>query len=427
MDCQVDYRYLRPKKAAALKKWYDMPFEKITPSHTAYPNAVILPLKQFPEDQLAFGRGGVVDEQGNYVDDSAIDRRVQYGYDIGDNIPFKDEKVVYCGYLINHWGHFLIEAVSRLWYFLEGDTTIDKYVFFLKRDEERTLRGNYKEFFVLLGIWDKLEIINTPTCYREVIVPQLGYKWRRHYSDQQKAVFDTIANNITVKDDWKISDKIFFTRNQFKKAADSEFGAEVIDEFFENNGYTLLAPEKFTLSEMIYYIRNAKICASISGTLPHNMLFSVDNQKLLIIERNVLNNEIQADINRIKGLHVLPIDANLAIYPINAGGGPFIFSYKGMLEKYAEDNQLKPVSEKYCSEKFFRKMFRQYMRFYRKGFYLRWFMTDWMINYTDYLYEAYLDSEQYFKPYLHGLKPYKFIDCFRLRFIKQFIKRMLKR
>ena len=40
---------------------------------------------------------------------------------------YKDEKVVYCGYLVNHWGHFLIEAVTRLWYFMERDATIDVY------------------------------------------------------------------------------------------------------------------------------------------------------------------------------------------------------------------------------------------------------------------------------------------------------------
>ena len=73
--------------------------------------------------------------------------------------------MVYCGYLVNHWGHFLVEAVNRLWYALKNDQTVDKYVFFLDEGQEREIKGNYKEFFQLLKIWDKVELINTPTKY----------------------------------------------------------------------------------------------------------------------------------------------------------------------------------------------------------------------------------------------------------------------
>ena len=53
--------------------------------------------------------------------------------------------MVFCGYFINHWGHFLVEAVSRLWYFIQEDNTqIDKYVFVVGENEHRILKGNYK-------------------------------------------------------------------------------------------------------------------------------------------------------------------------------------------------------------------------------------------------------------------------------------------
>lgn len=39
---------------------------------------------------------------------------------------------------------------------------VDKYVFFLDENEEREIRANYREFLELLGIWEHLEIINTP-------------------------------------------------------------------------------------------------------------------------------------------------------------------------------------------------------------------------------------------------------------------------
>ena len=104
-------------------------------------NATILPLWEFPEDEdLLFGRGGVVDEAGDYVPLSGIETRIMNRYPF-ENPVYRDEKVVYCGYLVNHWGHFLVEAVTRLWYALEQDPTVDKYVFFVDKGEERTVKG----------------------------------------------------------------------------------------------------------------------------------------------------------------------------------------------------------------------------------------------------------------------------------------------
>lgn len=78
MESNINYNYLRPKKAGALRKWNEQEFyKKDDLSATIYENAVILPLKRIGGDVLLFGRGGVVDENGEYVAKSAIDRRVQ--------------------------------------------------------------------------------------------------------------------------------------------------------------------------------------------------------------------------------------------------------------------------------------------------------------------------------------------------------------
>lgn len=428
----IDYSYIRPKKATVLRSWHNNnlngePFyEKKELITESYEKATILPLKNFAEDNLMFGRGGVVDKDNNYVNISAIDNRMQFSYDFTNPI-IKNEKVVYCGYLVNHWGHFLVEAVSRLWYFLENDSTIDKYVFFIKENEKREISGNYKEFFQLLGIWDKLEIINKPTQYREVLVPERGYKWRIYFSQQYKNIFNTIADNITINPQWKSYEKIFFTRSQLASANFTDIGTPMVDSFFFNNNYKIVSPEKISLSELIFLIRNAKECASISGSLPHNMLFGYDSQKLIIIERNILNNEIQADINNIKQLNTTYIDANLGLYTVNIGFGPFLLCYKGLLEKYAKDNNLNPPDSQYISDKYIKKCLQKYMKTYNRAYHYEWFMSDWSVQYTDYQREAYLDSLNYVGDYIYGIKPFKFSHYFQLHYIKQIIKSIIRR
>ena len=420
----IDYRYMRPKKAAALKQWCDFPVEvREDPAIWQGSNATILPLRKDP--QLQFGRGGVVDCHGNYVELSAIPLRVQHSYPF-EAAEYKDLKVVYCGYLINHWGHFLIEAVTRLWYFMENDPTIDKYVFFIEEGSTREISGNYLEFLKLLKIWDKLEIITRPTTYREVIVPELGIVCRQSYTPKLLKVFDAVAENVVADPSWETPEKIFYSRSQFAKGKPFEFGFDCIDNFFEKNGYTILYPEKVPLSRMIHYIRHSKVVASLSGSLPHNMLFAKQGQKLEIVERLVINDDNQTDVNRMKELDVTYIDANMPIYSVNFVG-PFIMGYTEHLQQFAQDNGYTPPDDPYLTEKYRKQCFARYMKAYEDLYDYRWFMEDWFAQFAESLYEGFQAGLSYFGDYINRKKPYRWYHYFEFHYWKQFVKRLLGR
>lgn len=423
---RIDYQYLRPKKAEALKKWVDAPIEvRENPEIWQGKNATILPLRRDPSFGLLFGKGGVVDCDGNYVELSSIPLRVQYSYPF-ENPEYRDEKVVYCGYLVNHWGHYLIEGVTRLWYFLENDATIDKYVFFLDENEEREIKGNYREFLELLKIWDKLEIINKPTTYREVIVPERGIVCLKSYSPKLLSVFDTVAENVIPDPSWETPEKIYYSRSQFQKGMQFEFGFAALDNFFEKNGYTILYPEKVPLSRMIHYIRNAKVVASLSGSLPHNMLFANQGQKVEIVERLVISDDNQTDVNRMRELDVTYIDANIPVYTIDFVG-PFIMGYTPELQRFAEDHGYLPPDEQYLTKKHYKKCFVKYMKSYQDLYRYNWYMQDWYGPFADSQYEGFLAGHQFFGEYLDGSRPFRWHHYFEWHYFKQFIKRILKR
>lgn len=421
---QVDYRYLRPKKAAALQQWYDEPLAvrqelKLWQGD----RAAILPLRSDPA--LLFGQGGVVDQEGNYVELSGLPLRIEGGYPF-ENAPYRDEKVVYCGYLIAHWGHFLVEAVARLWYFLEQDPTVDKYVFFLKEGENRQITGNYREFLELLGIWDKLEFITVPTVYRQVIVPELSFRCRSYYSPQFLAIFDTVASHAPALPAEELAERIYFSRSQLKKGNGNEFGMEVLDDFYRRNGYHLLYPERVPLSKMIGLIRATKVIATVSGSLPHNALFAKPGQNLVILERCVPNNDFQVCVNRIRQLHATYIDANIALYPVDMVG-PFIMGYTPQLEAYAQEGGMVPPSSELTSQVYLDRCFKSYMRAYQRLYRYQWFMADWYAGCADYLLEAYQQGEALFAPYLTGSRPFLPEHYFQWHYWKQFVKRILRK
>ena len=420
----IDYRYLRPKKAEALKAWYDAPVEvRENPEIWQGSNATVLPLRR--DDQLLFGRGGVVDSDGNYVDLSAIPGRVQYAYPF-ENAEYRDETVVYCGYLVNHWGHFLIEGVTRLWYFLENDRRVDKYVFFLDEHEEREIKGNYREFLELLKIWDRLEIINRPTTYREVIVPELGIHMRTAYTPKLVKVFDAAADSVVPDPGWETPEKIYFSRSQFQKGLPFESGYDTLDNFFAKNGYTILYPEKVPLSRMIHYIRNAKVVASLSGSLPHNMLFANQGQRVEIVERLVISDDNQTDVNRMRQLQVTYIDASIPIYPVDFVG-PLIMGYTDCLKRFAEDKGYAPPDGQYLTEKHDRRCFVKYMKAYVDLYNCNWFMADWYAPFAESLYEGFRAGQAHFGAYLNRKKPYRWYHYFEFHYWKQFVKRLLNK
>lgn len=423
---QVDYRYLRPKKAAWLQKMYDSPFalrEDLEVWRGS--NATILPVRSVYGEEALFGRGGVMDESDRYVPLSGIKDRLNHGYSY-EKADYREERVVYCGYMVNHWGHFLVEAVTRLWYALENDPTVDKYVFVLDENEEREIRGNYREFLVLLGIWDKTEFISRPTTYREVIVPEISFQNMTYYSQKYLDTFDALAKNAAVDPQWTPIEKIYFTRSHFAAKNGYEFGLDALDDYYRRNGFAILAPEKLSLSQTIFYLRHAKEVASMSGSTPHNMLFGPNGKCLTTLERLVMNDDHQVCINRMRQLQVTPIDASHHFYPVDFCG-PYFLAYNHILERYTRDRGMVPPDDRFISRKYLDDCFKQYMRSYYDNYQHRWFMMDWYTEITDSIWEAYQDSYPLFCIYLDGKKPFLKEHYFQWHYFKQFIKRILKR
>lgn len=421
---QIDYSYLRPKKAAVLKEWSLSPFERISrPDVWSGKDATILPLRRFPEDNLLFGRAGVVDADGEYVELSSVEHRVQFAYPFS-NPEYRDERVVYCGYWVKHWGHFLVETVARLWYALEST---GKLIFVTDEGKDLSISGNYKEFLELLGVYDRIEIVNKPTQFREVLVPQLGYKRCVYFSDQYRAVFARIADNVVTPEGWTGPDKIYLSRSRLKGASKKEIGHDMLDNYFSKNGYQVIHPQELSLSGLILLLKHCTECAAFSGTLPHNMLFAPDGSKLVIVERHALNNEIQLDVNRLKYLNVTYIDANLGVYPVSVGYGPFFVAYNQQMDAFTKDRGYRSPDFQYLSRIRIKKEYAAYMKEYRRCYVDQWFMLDWMIKYTDCLYEAYSDSQKYFADFTSGRRPFAFHHYFMPRYWKHFVKRMMGR
>lgn len=294
------------------------------------PRGVVLPQKQV-DDGPMWGLGGVCHEDGRFEPLSAYDGGwATHGgiYEWQDE-EYQDCDVVYFGMLFNHWGHFLIDLMGRLWYYAQGKARGVKLAYL--GDEEP--KGNFLEIFELLGIGAQDFIhVTKPTRFRNVIVPEFPCKSCVWYSDEYRGIFDTMIRKVQQEgycpERLKDIRKVYFARTAFGKAKATEFGEDLIVRWMETNGFTSIAPESLSVRDQIYIWNRAEEIACLDGSIPMSIAFS-NNPKLKL---TVLHKTSLEHLNLELYLLMRPCDVVLLDvwhepykkYPRNIGAGPFL-------------------------------------------------------------------------------------------------------
>ena len=202
---------------------------------------------------------------------------------------------------------------------------------------------------------------------------------------------------------------------------------DMLDDFFGRNGFSVIFPEKKSLSELISIIRNAKEIATLSGSVQHNMLFAEDGAKQIVIEKTAVTVDFVRDITRMKNLDTTYIDANLMVYPVNVGYGPFLMCYSGNLQRFAEDNGFIPADPRFESPERMRKILRQYFKVYDKIYHYKWYMEDWEVkHFSNTIWEAVNEGYDYFENYLNGQQPFLPEHYFNYHYWKRIIRGFIK-
>jgi len=398
--------YLRPKKTAALEKLYSQAFEKREHLDVWKGKGIILPSVDHRNRPMG-NKGGVVDGHGDFVPLSAINDECA-AYPVAECEEI-DKCAVYCGYFPMHWGHFLTEVICRLWYALEHDDEVDQYIFTVRPGYEQRMHPNMKSFFQALGILSKVTLLSTPKAYQEIIVPEMCFRQGSYYSDSFMALFDKVCANL-LRDagncGWEPAEKIYLSRSSFKKkGARVEIGTELLDHFFQKNGYLVVHPETLSLAELTWLLHHAKESVAPSGTICHNILFAPPTISWVIIEREAWLNPYQVNINQMKGCHVTYVDANYGLYPVEMGFGPYLMAYTKYFNLFAESRGYQKPDEEYMSESYVKKGFAEYMKTYKEQSGYQWLMKG-MEPCADYLYESYEESAALFGPYLRREAPF---------------------
>lgn len=282
--------------------------------------------------------GGVLDKHSEYVEDSALKaENIMYGsYDI-NSYSSVNERVIYLGCFIKQWGHFIVDFIPRLWYLIDGAQDCRLAYVSMKNSQ---IDGVYEDLLNLFGIdSNRLIYIKDITQFNEVVVPQTAYERPNFYYKEYGDIFKHIVQRLKEQNiSFPYYDRIYWTRTKLRKARRTEIGEKQIERLFEANGYKVLAPEKLSLLEQVYYFSTCPKMAGISGSIPHNLVFSSSHTEMAIINRTYRINVNQFPINEMCGGEITYIDAHASFFPNSADKGPYWLVYNKNLEKFALDN-----------------------------------------------------------------------------------------
>ena len=183
---------------------------------------------------------------------------------------------IYGGILINHFGHFLLEALSRAWAITDYPD-VDVYFHLGPREKYNSftdLKSWQQELLSAVLIRpERLHFITEDTGFDELMVPEPGFVIQNYFTQQHARALAEIGQRIKANTELKlIAKKIWLSRSLLTKGG--VIGEKEFEAALEKEGFLIIHPELLPLAEQIRLFEGKNIIAGFTGSAFHTLLFA---------------------------------------------------------------------------------------------------------------------------------------------------------
>lgn len=177
---------------------------------------------------------------------------------------------LFLGSMHDHFGHFLVEGLSRLWilkYFSQSEITDLKIIIY-----EPGLIPPATKILSYLGIAkSQIHFINEPCTVDSVIAPSIAYRTHFWARDVMNHVYDRIAASARAEKTVDFPTKIFLSRSRV--AARKLTNEAEIEQIHRDAGYWVIRPEDLPIGDQIRIAANADSIAGCTGSNMYLAMF----------------------------------------------------------------------------------------------------------------------------------------------------------
>ncbi|MFA6226944.1 MAG: sulfotransferase [Candidatus Paceibacterota bacterium] len=205
---------------------------------------------------------------------------------------------IFAGHLQSHFGHFILEGLSRIWYIKKHPEIPIIWIPMYNSAEPNHWQ---KEILSLLNIKNEQIIIQKPTIVERLIIPTPGLLLREFFDVEHAkslAIFDTKESE---------DKKLWLSRSMIQPRNSKSIitNEDELEKILATKGWMIFHPEKHAIKEQIMTLASAKHIAGFNGSAFHTLIFLNEvRAKITVLERRanpmiLRNMKIIADTKKL--------------------------------------------------------------------------------------------------------------------------------
>ncbi len=231
--------------------------------------------------------GGIYDESNRPFLPSLLRRYVTrqiQAHDSSYNVDRSNALVVsgpalYGGILFDHYGHFLLETLSRAWRI--AGCAADVYFHKINAEQatfHNLLPWQQELLAALTGDVGRVQFIGQDTVFEELIVPEPGFVSREFCHPLQAQALLKVGGKVGQKEAKKLPhaiEKVWLSRAFWQKGRIT--GEIELEQALEKQGFFICHPERYSVAEQIHLFEHAHYLAGFTGSAFHTVLLARNN------------------------------------------------------------------------------------------------------------------------------------------------------
>ncbi len=199
-------------------------------------------------------------------------------------------KAIYGGVLFaNHHGHLITESTARLWPMMVHHSTFeipDIPILFRIAGRgklpTKKLAGNAKHLLEVIGIWERVHIVEEPTLVKELIIPHAANSNAQGvhliFGELLKWVGKQLLQQCEIKSTYWHQKRVYLSRSNLSSKLRKLGNEKKLERILKENGFNIVHPQELSLKEQVNMFSQAREIVGPLGSAFHTMLFSQNNK-----------------------------------------------------------------------------------------------------------------------------------------------------
>lgn len=280
-------------------------------------------------------KAGVLTAQGDYVAKAVTFRghgpiTVQPPMPEAATLKTLSGTYMYAGPLFGHFGHFLVESISRLWALTQLDDKIDGIVFNPKfQKNPQKMMEQFRPILAVLGVDVPIIMLDEPTQVETLYVPQQGFGMFQMIEgapEFRKFVQTRSGQSIPAKG----AEKIYLSRSALPPARGGMLGEKRLEALLKAEGYVIYHPQQHSFDEQVAAYKAARKIISVDGSPLHLLALVGDaDQTVACLARRSggFDKVFAKQLKAFQGIETTPVDALANQWIPEGSTGPDRLSY----------------------------------------------------------------------------------------------------